>query len=264
MLKTTCKLRAVTFWFRFYDKLSVRTCQDRPASAVLGGVACQNGRCVLLCRWAEMKPSFAEERTLWQQGYRFVAGIDEVGRGPLAGPVMAAAVILPRDYEAPWLAKVQDSKKLSPQSRESLCQLIREIAVAIGIGVVPPESIDENGIVAATRSAMSYAIAQLPQPPDFLLIDALALPEIDIPQRNIIRGDASSLSIAAASIVAKVARDQLMTELDAIYPAYGFVRNKGYPTPEHLSRLQRFGPCPLHRRSFHPVRDVVERGSHRP
>lgn len=211
-----------------------------------------------------MQPTFAEERKLWRQGYRFVAGIDEVGRGPLAGPVAAAAVILPPECEATWLHQVRDSKELSPQLREVLCQRIREIAVAVGIGMVSHKDIDDKGIVAATRLAMSYAIGQLRQTPDFLLIDAIALPELAIPQRHIIHGDARFLSIAAASIVAKVARDQLMTQFDSLYPEYGFARNKGYPTAEHLSRLRRFGPCPLHRRSFHPVCDMVGGDGHRP
>ncbi len=211
-----------------------------------------------------MQPTFDEERKLWRQGCRFVAGVDEVGRGPLAGPVAAAAVIFPPEFDATWLHQVRDSKKLSPKLREVLCQRIREIAVAVGIGMVSHEDIDDEGIVAATRLAMSYAIGQLSQPPDFLLIDAIALPELDIPQRHIIRGDARFLSIAAASIVAKVARDQLMTQLDSLYPEYGFARNKGYPTAEHLSRLRRFGPCPLHRRSFHPVCAMVRGDDHRP
>jgi ribonuclease HII len=207
-------------------------------------------------------PSFIEEQSLQQQGYHFIAGIDEVGRGPLAGPVAAAAVILPQGSDAPWLLRVRDSKRLPPQRREFLYECIRGAAIAIGIGIVPPEVIDERGIVAATRSAMCYAVEQLPQLPDYLLIDAITLPGLAIPQKGIIRGDNLSLSIAAASIIAKVARDRLMMEFDNLYPGYGFARNKGYPTKEHLLNLLRLRPSPIHRRSFRPVRELLERNAH--
>ena len=210
-------------------------------------------------RDVKVRPTFAEEQELWQQGYRFIAGIDEVGRGPLAGPVAAAAVILPSESDAPWLLQVRDSKKLRPRRREFLSESIREAAVAISIGMVSPEIIDEKGIVAATRLAMRYAVEQLPQAPDFLLIDAITLPDLAIPQDSIIRGDALSLSIAAASIIAKVARDRLMIEFDSLYPGYGFSRNKGYATGEHLSNLKQLGPCPIHRKSFRPVRELLEK-----
>jgi ribonuclease HII len=218
-----------------------------------------------LCYYAEsrrgvkVRPTFAKEQGLWQQGYRLIAGIDEVGRGPLAGPVVAAAVILPCDSDAPWLLQVRDSKRLRPRKREFLSESIREAAAAIGIGAVSPETIDEKGIVASTRLAMRYAVEQLAQTPDFLLIDAITLPDLAIPQEGIIRGDALSLSIAAASIIAKVARDRLMIEFDSLYPGYGFSRNKGYATPEHLSNLKHLGPCPIHRKSFRPVRELLER-----
>lgn len=211
-----------------------------------------------------MRPTFVEEQRLWQQGYRSVVGIDEVGRGPLAGPVVAAAVLLPRECDAPWLLQVRDSKKLRSRKREFLSECIRGTATAIGIGMVSAQGIDEKGIIAATRLAMRYAVEQLPQSPDFLLIDAISLPDIDIPQQSIIRGDNLALSIAAASIVAKVARDKLMIDLDSIYPGYGFARNKGYATREHLSNLRRLGPSPVHRQTFRPVRELLERGSHRP
>jgi ribonuclease HII len=210
-----------------------------------------------------MRPSFVEEQRLWQQGYCFVAGIDEVGRGPLAGPVAAAAVILPRDSNAAWLLQIRDSKKLRPRKREFLSGCIQEAAVAIGIGMVPPEVIDDRGIVATTRLAMHYAVEQLSQTPDFLLIDAISLPDLDTPQKSIIKGDNLSLSIAAASIIAKVARDQLMMQFDSLYPGYGFIRNKGYATREHVTNLKRLGPCPIHRKSFAPVREVCERDANR-
>ena len=198
-------------------------------------------------------PSFEEEMRLWAQAYWLVAGVDEVGRGPLAGPVVAAAVILPPWRQASWLTEVRDSKELTPRQREVLAELIRREALAIGLGVVPPEVIDASGIIAATRLAMCQAVKSLPSPPDFLLIDALELPEAGVPYKSIVKGDGLSLSIACASIVAKAYRDRLMQELDARYPGYGFARNKGYATPEHLAALKRLRPCPIHRRSFEPV-----------
>ena len=202
-------------------------------------------------------PSFAEEKNLWAQGYQLIAGIDEVGRGPLAGPVAAAAVILPEKLDAPWMSLVRDSKKLTPKRREFLSARIYEEAIATGIGEVPPEAIDSSDIVRATRLAMRLALEDLPSPPDFLLIDYVRLPEVGLPQKNITRGDNLSLSIAAASIIAKVRRDSLMVEYDSLYPGYGFARNKGYATREHLEGLRRLGPSPIHRRSFAPVRELV-------
>ncbi len=199
------------------------------------------------------RPSFEEEKRLWQQGYRLVAGVDEVGRGPLAGPVVAAAVILPPWGQASWLSEVNDSKRLASRKRETLAEFIQGEALAVGLGVVPPEVIDASGIVPATRLAMCQAIENLHLRPDFLLIDALELPEAGVPYKSIIKGDGLSLSIACASITAKVYRDKLMQELDACYPGYGFARNKGYATPEHLAALKRLKPCPIHRRSFMPV-----------
>ena len=204
-----------------------------------------------------MKPDFAQEESLWAHGYHLIAGIDEVGRGPLAGPVVAAAVILPSDLEAPWLGSVRDSKELTPRMREFLSRLIRQYAIAIGIGEAPPVVIERQGIVGATRMAMRLAVERLPSPPDFLLIDHVALPEVGLPQRNITHGDSLSLSIAAASIVAKVERDHLMIENDGLYPGYGFARNKGYATPDHLESLRRLGLSPIHRRSFAPVRSII-------
>jgi ribonuclease HII len=199
-------------------------------------------------------PTFAEEEDLWRQGYQHIAGIDEVGRGPLAGPVVAAAVILSIQNKPFWLFQVRDSKKLSPRKREFLSECIYKEALAVGIGVVPSETIDERGIVASTKLAMCSAVEELDVPPDFLLIDALTLSELDMPQKGIIKGDNLSLSIAAASIVAKVHRDRLMEEYDSSYPGYSFARHKGYPTTEHLKRLRHLGCCPIHRKSFAPVR----------
>jgi ribonuclease HII len=200
------------------------------------------------------RPTFIEERRLAEQGYRFIAGIDEVGRGPLAGPVMAAAVILPLELDASWLPLVRDSKKLTPKRREFLFPLIEKGAIAIGVGYVPPEVIDAQGIMKATRMAMCSAVEHLPYLPDFLLIDFVALPELALPQKSIVKGDNLSLSIACASIIAKVTRDRLMVALDELYPEYGFARHKGYATREHLSNLRRLGACPIHRKCFAPVR----------
>ncbi len=204
------------------------------------------------------RPTFIEEKSLIEQGYRYIAGVDEVGRGPLAGPTVAAAVILPPDLEAPWLHLVRDSKRLTSRSRESLFPLIEEAAIAIGIGRSPPDVIDSQGIVKAVRMAMCSAINNLPQYPDFLLIDFLTLHELAIPQKSITKGDVLSVSIACASIVAKVTRDRLMIVLDKQYPNYGFARHKGYMTKEHTESLRRFGACPAHRKSFAPVRELIQ------
>lgn len=207
-----------------------------------------------------MRPDLSQERALWEKGFSLVAGLDEAGRGPWAGPVVAAAVVLPPDDPQLGLKLqgVQDSKRLTPLQRERLYPIILATARAVGIGVVSPERIDAVGIVKATREAMAQAIAELSPPPHFLLIDYLHLPEVPIPQKSIPHGDASCLSVAAASIVAKVYRDRLMRELAALYPGYGFARNKGYGTPEHRRALASLGPCPLHRRSFRPVRQALE------
>jgi ribonuclease HII len=205
------------------------------------------------------RPSFIEEKGLAEQGYRFIAGIDEVGRGPLAGPVVAAAVILPLNLDVPWLPLVRDSKELTPKRRASLFPLIEAAAIAIGVGYTPPDVIDDQGIVRATRMAMHSAVACLPQAPDFLLIDFIALPELALSQRSITKGDSHSLSIACASIIAKVTRDGIMVALDEAYPGYGFARHKGYATREHLLSLRQLGACPIHRKCFAPVRFSLDR-----
>jgi len=202
-------------------------------------------------------PSFVEEKMLESQGYRHVAGVDEVGRGPLAGPVVAAAVVLPPGIEAPWLSMVRDSKQLTAPTREVLFRHIHEAALAVGVGRVDAAAIDDMGIMAATRTAMRLAIERLQPCPESLLIDHITLPEVRLPQKGITRGDSLCLSIACASIVAKVTRDRLMVELDRAYPGYGFCRHKGYGTREHLVHLRQLGPCPIHRRSFQPVREMV-------
>ena len=203
------------------------------------------------------RPSFAEEEVLAAQGYRYIAGIDEVGCGALAGPVVAAAVILLFPMEAPWLEQVNDSKKLTPVRRQALYPKIGETAITVGIGITSHDFIETNGLTAARRLAMSRAIDQLSPPAEFLLIDQMHLPQVPLPQKGIIKGDGRCLSIACASIMAKVTRDRMMVELDRTYPGYGLARHKGYGTNEHLSRLRHLGPCPVHRRSFRPVRDVL-------
>src|SRR5512136_2940698 len=198
-------------------------------------------------------PTFDEEARLRARGFRLVAGVDEVGRGALAGPVMAAAVILPLGANFPWLRLVRDSKQLSPRQRERIFDLVRGAGISFGLGSVPHAIIDAVGVVRATRMAMAQAVEALPTRPDFLLIDALSLPEVCLPQKGIVRGDQLSFSIACASIMAKVSRDRQMTELDSMYPGYGMARHKGYGTRQHLQCLGRLGPCAIHRRSFAPV-----------
>lgn len=196
-----------------------------------------------------------EEMSLYAQGYRLIAGLDEAGRGSWAGPVVAGAVILP--LNGPGLRirleEVRDSKQLTSEERERLYDLVQATALAVNVGCVSPAYIDEWGIVPATRRAMFLAVAGLSPSPDFLLIDFLRLPTVDIPQKGIAKGDALSLSIAAASIVAKVTRDRLMVELEDEYPGYGLARHKGYGTPQHRTALARLGPSPIHRLSYAPV-----------
>ena len=176
-----------------------------------------------------------------------VCGIDEAGRGPLAGPVVAGAVILPRSCEILYL---NDSKKLSEKRRDELFDEIREKAVSFGVGIVSPERIDEINILQATYEAMRQAVSQLTPAPEVLLNDAVTIPGISIRQIPIVKGDAKSVSIAAASILAKVTRDRLMVEYDTIFPQYGFAKHKGYGTAVHIAALKACGPCPIHRRSF--------------
>ena len=179
--------------------------------------------------------------------YAFICGIDEAGRGPLAGPVTAAAVILPKDCR---ILYINDSKKLSEKKREELYDVIMEQAVGVGIGMIGPQRIDEINILQATYEAMREAIGNLPVQPDLLLNDAVTIPGVSVRQVPIIKGDAKSISIGAASIIAKVTRDRLMGEYDKMLPEYGFASNKGYGTAEHIAALKEYGPSPIHRRSF--------------
>ncbi|MCZ6780232.1 MAG: ribonuclease HII [Nitrospirae bacterium] len=203
-----------------------------------------------------MEPTHFFETEARKCGYRLIAGVDEAGRGPLAGPVVAAAVILPSRCELPSL---NDSKQVAEAVRERLYRDIRERAVGVGIGVASAREIDAMNIQEATRLAMSRAVHALAPPPDFVLIDALTLPLAAPPQRSIIKGDSLSVSIAAASIVAKVTRDHLMLKYHQRYPQYNFRVHKGYPTSEHLRLLAAHGPCEVHRRSFRPVSALTER-----
>lgn len=199
-------------------------------------------------------PHWEFERRAHAAGHSLVAGVDEAGRGPLAGPVIAVAVILPMECDLPGLA---DSKALSQLQRERLFDLVIERAVAVGVGSVEPERIDAVNILRATHEAMAMAVAALPRQPAFALVDGLPVNGLPCPHQAVVQGDATCASIAAASIVAKVLRDQTMAFFDACYPGYGLARNKGYPTPDHLDALRRLGPCPIHRLSFRPVAEAA-------
>ncbi len=205
-----------------------------------------------------MAPTLEAERRLWALGYSFVAGVDEAGRGPWAGPVVAAAVVLPPDDPRleEVLAGVDDSKRLSPRVREDWFILIHEVALAVGVGQSTAQEIDDLGIARATRLAMKRAIESLPLRPDYILVDYERLPDVPIPQEAFVRGDARVLSIAAASIIAKVTRDRIMVDMDARYPGYGFAQHKGYGTASHRDALRRLGPSPIHRKSWKPVREL--------
>ena len=181
------------------------------------------------------------------EAFSYICGIDEAGRGPLAGPVVAGAVVLPKDCR---ILYVNDSKKLSEKKREMLYDVILNEAVSVGVGIVSPERIDEINILNATYEAMRSAINNLNPSPDILLNDAVTIPKVDIKQVPIIKGDAKSISIAAASVLAKVTRDRIMEEYDKKYPEYGFAKHKGYGTKQHIQALEQFGASPIHRRTF--------------
>lgn len=196
------------------------------------------------------------ERNLREQGFSMIAGIDEVGRGPLAGPVVASAVILPETFYLPGL---DDSKKISEAKRDMFYERIMAEALAVGIGIIHNDEIDELNIYQATKKAMLTAIAQLSQQPEYLLIDAMEL-DVSIPQLSLIKGDARSISIAAASIVAKVTRDRMMKEYGKQYPQYGFEKHMGYGTRTHVEAIGAYGLTPWHRRSFSPIKEMKNRG----
>jgi ribonuclease HII len=204
-------------------------------------------------------PDLSLESGLHSRGLRFVAGVDEAGRGPLAGPVVAAAVILPPDLTGcePWLRFLDDSKRLSPGQRERAVAIVREHALAIGVGMVGPGEIDNMGIGHAALAAMMQAVGWLSPVPEHLLLDYIHVRECAYPYDTIVKGDSRSYSIAAASNVAKVARDRIMVEAEEAYPGYAFARHKGYPTKVHFETLRQLGPCPIHRRSFAPVAQAI-------
>jgi ribonuclease HII len=203
-------------------------------------------------------PEFNEEEHCQQNGYHLVAGIDEVGRGCLAGPVVASAVIMSLEEPAAWYKKVRDSKLLTAAQRENLAPRIHDRAISIGTGVVLPGVIDDRGMTYAVRLAMKQALNQLKPQAEYVLIDYLTIPDLKLPQKGVTDGDTLCFSIACASIVAKVFRDHLMVDLDNKYPGYGLARHKGYGTKEHLACLRRLGPSPIHRRSFEPVRGIFQ------
>lgn len=205
-------------------------------------------------------PNLNKEIALLMQGYFFIAGLDEAGRGAWAGPVVAAAVVLPVDDPelVDKLAGLNDSKQLSPKRREALFEIIQTVALSTAVGVVPATVIDTLNILAATRQAMQTAVQNLSCPPDYLLIDHVKLPTINIPQMAFAKADSISLSVAAASVIAKVTRDRLMVKFAQQHPVYGFDRHKGYGTKAHQSALADYGPCPIHRLSFKPLQRLTE------
>ncbi|MCH5584985.1 ribonuclease HII [Shimazuella sp. AN120528] len=198
------------------------------------------------------------EKQFWQNGQVLIAGVDEAGRGPLAGPVVAAAVILPQDFDVTGL---NDSKQVTATDRDILRKRIEQTAIGVGVGIVDVAFIDQYNILQATYQAMRIAISQLPEKPDQLLLDAVKLPKVPIPQQSLIKGDSLSHSIAAASIIAKTTRDKWMMDIHKHYPQYGFDQHMGYGVPAHLEMLKKYGPSPIHRRSFSPVRAVLGESS---
>ena len=194
------------------------------------------------------------EKELYEKGITLIGGVDEVGRGPLVGPVVAACVILPVNYELPGL---NDSKKISEKKRDQFYDIIMRDAISVGIGIVGPDKIDEINILEASRLAMKLAIENLSVKPEFILSDAMKLNNIDIPYQDIIHGDALSLSIAAGSVIAKVTRDRMMYELDKEYPEYGFACHKGYPTKAHLENIAKYGVLANYRFTYKPVSDLI-------
>jgi ribonuclease HII len=206
----------------------------------------ENNRLKTLCRY---------EEEMFALGYELIGGIDEAGRGPLAGPVVACAVILPKNAKIPG---IDDSKKLSPNMREKLCKIISNIVIDWGVGIVNEQTIDKVNILQATYLAMEKAIKSLKEKPQFLLVDGSRIPHIDIPQKPIINGDQLSISIQAASILAKVIRDRIMIEYDKEFPQYGFAKHKGYGTAFHIESIKKYGICKIHRKSFEPIKSMYQ------
>jgi len=223
------------------------------------GDAVERRECVRRAERDRLTRFFALRERLLQSGVGFVAGVDEVGVGPLAGPVVAAAVIFPREVELDALGGLDDSKRVARKAREALDREIRAQAAAVFVAEVSSSDVDRLNPHGASLAAMKRAVEGLRRQPDHVLVDARTLPDLGVPQTALVRGDALDASIAAASIVAKVYRDAWMCELDARYPGYGFRRHMGYGTPEHLAALRRLGACPAHRRSFAPVARALAR-----
>ena len=202
-------------------------------------------------------PNLDIETGIWNAGYRFIAGIDEVGRGTLAGPVVSSAVVLDPVTANTWQGLINDSKQMIKKARNNIYEKMLCESVQYGVGSSSSSEIDDLGIVSATRLSMIRAVQALESQPEFLLIDSEPLENLKIPQKSLIKGDTLSLSIAAASIIAKVIRDQIMTNIfDVQFPKYGFAKHKGYGTKLHMDALQKFGPCEIHRRSFRPIREI--------
>ena len=208
--------------------------------------------------WIIKKPEYFEEKQLINSGYQFIAGIDEVGRGTLAGPVLSASVIFPSGFNSDWFSQIDDSKRLTQSKRDRLFDLIYSDALCVSVGSATNDEIDEIGISPATKLSMLRAIKNSKITPDYLLIDAVTLDSVHIPQKSIIKGDQISSSIAAASIIAKVTRDQMMEDLDKIYPEYGFGNHKGYGTKSHMESITNHGITPIHRKSFEPVKSMIQ------
>jgi ribonuclease HII len=209
-------------------------------------------------RRSHSTPTLKFEKLLWSGGFQYVAGLDEAGRGCWAGPVCAAAVILPPENNIlKKLHGVRDSKQMTPRQRTCWAEVIRSCALSFGVGFSPNSEIDNFGIIAATRMAMLRALNLLTIQPHFLLLDFLLIPAMDLPQAGLVKGDVQSLSIAAASVLAKTERDKLMIDMDGQFPGYGFTRHKGYGTPQHQQQLRKIGASPIHRFSFAPIRDLL-------
>ncbi|MQG19442.1 MAG: ribonuclease HII [SAR202 cluster bacterium] len=204
------------------------------------------------------KPDYINEKQLAEFGYNFIAGIDEVGRGTLAGPVLSALVIFPKDFHSEWFSLIDDSKRLTENKRLHLFHLIKSNALSVSVGSVSNTEIDQIGISSATKLSMLRAIESSKIRPDYLLIDAVKLNSVDIAQKSIVKGDQISSSIAAASIIAKVTRDQIMVDFDKIYTKYGFGNHKGYGTKFHVDALNEYGMTPIHRKSFEPVKSMIK------
>ena len=237
-----------------YEEAFLALLEDDPragARALLG--SCRRKEKRVADEEARLAAMMVHEEEARKSGFSRIAGVDEAGRGPLAGPIVAAAVVL-----AAPVAGLDDSKRLTAEHREQLFAALHQGGHAIGVAMVQPADIDHLGIQSANYGAMAQAVGKLEPPPDFLLVDGFAIPGAPIPQLRLIKGDRRSQSIAAASIVAKVVRDRTMRELDRRYPEYGFGRHKGYGTAEHLAAVRQYGACPVHRRSFAPIAEAPE------